>query len=64
MEKKKISRKLVMTYICIAVVVVLQIVASITHTDCQTAMIIVATACGIYNISNVASKFTGGNNGN
>lgn len=59
MEKKKISRKLVMTYICIALVVILQIIASLTNTDCATAMIIIATACGIYNISNVASKFTG-----
>ena len=58
MEKKKISRKLVMTYVCITIVVILQIIASITHTDCQTAMIIVAVACGVYNASNVASKFT------
>lgn len=58
MEKKKISRKLVMTYICIAIVLILQIVASITHTDGTTAMTIIAVACGIYNISNVATKFS------
>jgi hypothetical protein len=34
----------------------LQIVASITGTDANTAMIIIAAACGIYNISNVAQK--------
>jgi|GEM_PF-3377784 len=53
---KKISRKLVMTYVCIVLVLGLQIVASITGTDANTAMIIIATACGIYNISNVAQK--------
>ena len=58
MEKKKISRKLVMTFICIAIVVVLQIIASFTNTDCNTAMIIIAVACGVYNVSNVATKFS------
>jgi len=53
---KKISRKLVMTYVCIVLVLGLQIMASITGTDANTAMIIIATACGIYNISNVAQK--------
>ena len=53
---KKISRKLVMTYVCIILVLGLQIVASITGTDANTAMIIIATACGIYNISNVEQK--------
>lgn len=53
---KKISRKLVMTYVCIVIVLGLQIMASITGTDANTAMIIIATACGIYNISNVAQK--------
>lgn len=45
-----------MTYVCIILVLGLQIVASITGTDANTAMIIIATACGIYNISNVAQK--------
>lgn len=53
---KKISRKLAMTYVCIILVLALQIIASITGTDANTAMIIIATACGIYNISNVAQK--------
>lgn len=47
-----------MTYICIALTVILQIIASITNTDATTAMIIIAVACGVYNLSNVASKFT------
>lgn len=57
---KKISRKLVMTYVCIVLVLGLQIVASITGTDANTAMIIIATACGIYNVSNVVQKFSRG----
>lgn len=55
---KKISRKLVMTYVCIILVLALQIIASITNTDANTAMTIVAVACGVYNISNVATKFS------
>jgi len=55
---KKISRKLLMTYVCIILVLGLQIMASITGTDANTAMIIIAVACGVYNFSNVASKFT------
>lgn len=53
---KKISRKLILTYVCIILVLGLQIMASITGTDANTAMIIIAAACGIYNISNVAQK--------
>ena len=53
---KKISRKLAMTYVCIVLVLGLQIMASITGTDANTEMIIIAAACGIYNISNVAQK--------
>lgn len=56
---KKISRKLVLTYICIVLVLALQIIASITKTDATTAMTIIAVACGVYNISNVVSKFSG-----
>ena len=53
---KKISRKLVMTYVCIILTVLLQLLGSLTGTETSTAMIIIATACGIYNISNVAQK--------
>jgi len=53
---KKISRKLILTYICIAIIVILQIVASITKTDATTAMTIIAVATGVYSISNVAQK--------
>lgn len=54
--KKKISRKLVMSYVCIAITVVLQIIGSFTHTDTSVAMVIVATATGIYSVSNVLQK--------
>ena len=56
---KKISRKLILTYICIALTVILQVIASITHTDSTVSMIIIATACGVYNIANVAQKIGG-----
>ena len=56
---KKISRKLILTYVCIALTVILQVVASITHTDSTTAMVIIAVACGVYNVSNVAQKIGG-----
>lgn len=53
---KKISRKLVMTYVCIFLTLGLQLLGSLTGTETSTAMIIIAAACGIYNISNVAQK--------
>ena len=53
---KKISRKLAMTYVCIILTVLLQLLGSLTGTETNTAMIIIAAACGIYNISNVAQK--------
>jgi len=52
----KISRKLVLSYVCIILVLILQIIASVTHTEATTAMIIIAVATGVYNISNVAQK--------
>lgn len=55
MNKYK-SRKYILTWVVITIIVVLQLVASITKTDCTTAIITIAAITGFYNIANVIQK--------
>ncbi|MEM4260789.1 MAG: hypothetical protein QXG00_06125 [Candidatus Woesearchaeota archaeon] len=60
MNKYK-SRKFVLTWVVITIIVVLQLVASLTKTDCTTAIITIASVVGFYNITNVIQKRGGEN---
>ena len=50
------NRKIILTYICTILVVGLQIVASITNTNADTAIIVIATLLCSYTTANVIQK--------
>lgn len=61
--RKKISRKLVMTYICIALVFIITMVGAAVKMDFAQQCWIIAVACGVYSAANVGSKLIGGDRG-
>jgi len=63
MNKYK-SRKFILSWIVIFIIVVLQVIASITKTDCTTAIITVASIVGVYNTTNIIQKKGGKYGGN
>lgn len=60
MVNKFKSRKFIITWVTVLIIMGLQIVASLTKTQCDTAIITIASLVGSYNIANSIQKTKGG----